>query len=131
MSLTPNKTPLLTLAKEDNPSPVRRVLRFDEVTRAVSYLNRSVKLTRKEYGILIELYLVQGRVCSREELLVKDWGRDVFVDVRTIDRHVVPLRRKMKSLSRKELHVDTIWGIGYRLRMVNAIVNDAWDSSPE
>jgi len=104
-----------------------QALKFYEATMEVSYVNHAVKLTRKEYGILLELHAGQGRVCSREELLVKVWGRHVFVDLRTIDRHVVQLRRKIKMLSHEEIQVDTIWGIGYRLRETNAIRNESID----
>jgi len=106
-------------------------LYFHGTSMEVSCQSHTVRLTRKEYGILLELYAGQGRVCSRESLLVKVWGPNVFVDSRTIDRHIVQLRRKMHCLSRQELHVDTIWGIGYRLRIVNAMANDSLDSSPE
>ncbi|GJL53955.1 MAG: hypothetical protein NPIRA02_10870 [Nitrospirales bacterium] len=108
------------MTKHDPPCAVEPTLHFYQAALEVSYRDRTVRLTRKEYGILLELHAGKGRVCSREELLVNVWGRDVFVDSRTIDRHVVQLRRKIQRLSQQDLHVDTIWGVGYRLQVTNA-----------
>ena len=94
------------------------VLDFHHETLEVSYQRRIVRLTRKEFQILVELHAGLGGVCSREELLAKVWGDNVFVDARTIDRHVVRLRRKLKDIEHPTLCVDTVWGIGYRLRAV-------------
>ena len=109
-----------TLDKLDCKNIDGDVLYFHHETLEVSYKNRTVQLTRKEFLILIELHSSLGCVCSRQELLAKVWGEGVFVDARTIDRHVVRLRRKLKTIKHPTLCVDTVWGIGYRLRAVGS-----------
>ena len=69
----------------------------------LSYSDRSVRLTRK------------GRVFSRQELLTQAWGDEIFVDLRTVDAHVVKLRRKIKGLGENVPTIETVWGLGYRL----------------
>ena len=74
------------------------VFSLHEENLSVSCFSRTVKLTRKEFQIFLALHASIGRVCSREELLAKVWGNNVFVESRTIDRHVVQLRRKLKKI---------------------------------
>lgn len=95
------------------------VLEFHEMTREVFYRERKIRLTRKEYHILLVLYDESNGICSREALLANVWGQDVFVEPRTIDRHIVKLRRKLQSLSLSDFAIDTVWGIGYRLRIID------------
>ncbi|GJL49622.1 MAG: hypothetical protein NPIRA01_08490 [Nitrospirales bacterium] len=129
MSLIPIS--VATLVKQEGPYSAKHTLQFHQATLDVSYADRTVRLTRKEYGILLELHADQGRVCSREELLANVWGCDVFVDLRTIDRHIVKLRRKIQYLNQQDLHVDTIWGVGYRLRVSNVSSDEISESCPE
>ncbi|WP_447970988.1 winged helix-turn-helix domain-containing protein [Nitrospira sp. M1] len=129
--MTSTSTLCSTMTTQVPSRAVEPTLHFFHATLEVSYGDRTVRLTRKEYGILLELHVSQGRVCSREVLLANVWGRDVFVDSRTIDRHVVQLRRKIQHLSQQDLHVDTIWGVGYRLRMPHASSQESLESSSE
>ena len=90
-------------------------LSIDEKRLELSSSDRSVTLTRKEFDILMELYSDPGRVFSRQELLTQVWGDEIFVDLRTVDAHVVKLRRKIKGLGGNVPTIETVWGLGYRL----------------
>ncbi|GJL66831.1 MAG: hypothetical protein NPIRA05_18020 [Nitrospirales bacterium] len=131
MSIFRIQAPLSTLHTQEKQDTDGHGVHFHEAGMEVSYRSHTVRFTRKEYRILLELYAAEGHVCSREELLTNVWGHKVFVDLRTIDRHVVQLRRKIKKISQQELHIDTVWGIGYRLRVPSGISRDSMESSPE
>ena len=90
---------------------------FHERSKEISCRGLDVRLTRKEYQILIALYGNRGYVCPREELLAMVWGKNIFVEPRTIDRHIVKLRRKLKKFDLPNLRIDTVWGIGYSLQI--------------
>ena len=93
----------------------RRGFLINETRLELSYSDRSVRLTRKEFDILMELISDPGRVFSRQELLTQVWGDEIFVDLRTVDAHVVKLRRKIKGLGENVTTIETVWGLGYRL----------------
>lgn len=85
---------------------------LDRKTRRVSRGRRDVNLSPTEFRLLEQLMRHPGRVFSRAQLLDTVWGRDAFVDERTVDVHVGRLR---KSLSRgKEADpVRTVRAMGY------------------
>jgi DNA-binding response OmpR family regulator len=70
-------------------------------------------LTPKEFDLLTMFVQHPGRAFSRDYLLERIWGDDVFVTDRTVDTHVQRLRKKLGD------HADlirTVWGIGYKLQ---------------
>jgi two-component system alkaline phosphatase synthesis response regulator PhoP len=70
----------------------------------------------KEFDLLAILAGTPGRVFGREELLDAVWGRDGFVEPRTVDVHVARLRAKFTSAGLPAPAIDTIRGVGYRFR---------------
>jgi two-component system response regulator QseB len=83
---------------------------IDEACHAVRWHDREVKLSRREYALLLELARHPDRVLSRPRLesLLYGWGEEV--ESNAVEVHVHHLRRKLA----KELIV-TVRGIGYRL----------------
>lgn len=75
--------------------------------------DRLIDLTVKEYGILKLLLENKGRVISREHILEKIWGYDYFGETRTVDVHIRYLRKK---LGEDENFIDTIRGLGYKIK---------------
>ena len=63
----------------------------------VAIKGRAVELTRKEFELLATLVGAPGRVFGREELLDLVWGRDGFVEPRTVDVHVARLRAQVRG----------------------------------
>lgn len=72
-----------------------------------------IDLTPKEFDLLALFFEHPGRAFSREYLLDKIWGDDVFVTDRTVDTHVQRLRKKLGDQA--DL-IRTVWGIGYKLQ---------------
>jgi len=84
-----------------------------QAQREVEFLVGAAPLrgTPRELQILSELYHEQGRVLSREEILVRVWGRNSARTLRCVDTHVKSLRRKL-GIARG--CIETVRGIGYR-----------------
>ena len=74
-----------------------------------------VHLTRTEFRLLCELADQSGRVLSRQQLLDRVWGYDVYGDERLVDVHVGRLRRKVERDPANPQHVVTVRGLGYKL----------------
>jgi len=73
-----------------------------------------IVLTKKEFEILYYLARRPGRVINRETLLNDIWGEGVIVIDRTVDVHIRKIREKLGP--RHESMIDTIKGVGYRLK---------------
>src|ERR1700716_2467503 len=89
------------LLRRSMPGRVATVLSFadlelDRETRRVSRGGREIHLGPTEFRLLEFLMQSPGRVFSREQLLDGVWGRDVYIDERTVDVHVGRLRRALK-----------------------------------
>lgn len=74
-----------------------------------------VHLTRTEFRLLCELADQRGRVLSRQQLLDRVWGYDLYGDERLVDVHVGRLRRKVEPDPANPMHVLTVRGLGYKL----------------
>ena len=75
---------------------------------------REVKLGPTEFKLLEFLLQAPGRVFSREQLLDGVWGRDIYVDERTVDVHVGRLRKAINR-GRQRDPIRTVRGAGYAL----------------
>src|ERR1700751_5103741 len=87
-------------------------LDLDRETRRVSRASREVHLGPTEFRLLEFLMQSPGRVFSREQLLDGVWGRDVYIDERTVDVHVGGLRRALNR-GRSTDPIRTVRGGGY------------------
>ncbi|GAA0445043.1 DNA-binding response regulator [Actinoplanes capillaceus] len=74
-----------------------------------------VRLTAKEFGILELLAREPGRVFTRGQILDKTFGFENEVSERTVDAHVVNLRRKIEVNPAEPRYVQTVYGRGYRM----------------
>jgi len=68
---------------------------LDTVRKRIIINNERVELTKKEYEILKVLLENQGKLFSREDLLMRIWGQDVIVTERTVDVNITRLRTKL------------------------------------
>ena len=89
-------------------------LEVDREKKRVARAGRDVPLGPTEFRLLEFLMENPGRVFSREQLLDRVWGRDVYIDERTVDVHVGRLR---KALNRGRMPdpIRTVRGAGYAL----------------
>jgi two-component system, OmpR family, phosphate regulon response regulator PhoB len=107
------------LLRRARPERVAEVLtagdiELDREKKRVSRSGREVSLGPTEFRLLEFLMQSPGRVFSREQLLDGVWGRDVYIDERTVDVHVGRLR---KALNRGRVPdpIRTVRGAGYSL----------------
>lgn len=76
---------------------------------------RSLKLSPREFELLRCFVERQGEIITREELLNQIWGYDSYPDTRTVDAHIVKLRRKIEDIPDTPKLIITVHGIGYKL----------------
>jgi DNA-binding response OmpR family regulator len=74
-----------------------------------------VNLTAKEFGIVELLAGEPGRVFTRGQIIDKTFGFEHDVSERTVDAHVVNLRRKIEADPAEPRYVQTVYGRGYRM----------------
>lgn len=75
-----------------------------------------LELTPKEYELLKLFVTNVGKTFTREQLLEKIWGYDYFGETRTVDVHIRHLRSKLSVLPEIADSLETVRGIGYKLR---------------
>jgi two-component system OmpR family response regulator/two-component system alkaline phosphatase synthesis response regulator PhoP len=95
---------------------VRGDLRIDLDRFKVLVRGEEVELTPKEFELLRVLATHSGKVYSRDELLEQVWGYEYLGDTRTVDVHVRHLRQKVERDSSNPEYIETLRGIGYRLK---------------
>lgn len=84
------------------------ILDFDSYEATVDGI--SYELTQREFEVLRELLLNQGRVLTRHNLLAKLWKYDFYGDERVVDTHIKNLRKKLGID-----FIQTIRGVGYKI----------------
>lgn len=87
-------------------------LQIDLTAHTVILEGKPVDLTPKEFELLALLVRSPGRAFSRDYLIERVWGYDAAGSDRTVDTHVLRLRRKLGPLGER---IETVWGVGYRL----------------
>lgn len=89
---------------------------FDGKTLNASYENHTIELTRREMDIIAYLYRHMDRIVSKKELLTEVWQyADADIETRTVDIHILKLRKKINALMGDIPFILTIRGQGYRL----------------
>lgn len=82
--------------------------------RARAWNGEAQELTEKEAMILKVLAEHAGDIVSREDLLERVWGYDVFPSTRTVDNFILRLRKRFEREPANPRHFLTVWGVGYR-----------------
>lgn len=108
-----------TQLRRARPSSVGTVFEFEDIMvdsehHRVSRSENDVKLGPTEFRLLTTLIEKPGRVWSREQLLDRVWGRDIYVDTRTVDVHIGRLRKALCKHGGDD-PVRTVRGSGYAL----------------
>src|SRR5712671_5897545 len=107
----------LVIAAEN--SGASDVLVYGDVTISFSAMevHRSgelVTLTRKEFQTLAYFLKNARRVISRDELLNEVWGYECYPCTRTVDNHILRLRKKLEPEPALPKHLQTVHGMGYK-----------------
>lgn len=87
---------------------------LDSETHRVHRGGKLLKLGPTEFRLLATFMEKPGRVWSREQLLDRVWGRDIYVDTRTVDVHVGRLRKALCAMGGED-PLRTVRGAGYAL----------------
>ncbi|BDY16050.1 MULTISPECIES: phosphate regulon transcriptional regulator PhoB [Sulfitobacter] len=87
---------------------------LDTERHRVNRAANELKLGPTEYRLLVTLLERPGRVFSRDQLLDHVWGRDIYVDTRTVDVHIARLRKALTSHGGDD-PIRTVRGAGYAL----------------
>ncbi|HXY17599.1 MAG TPA: response regulator transcription factor [Gaiellaceae bacterium] len=88
---------------------------LDAATREVRRDGIESRLTAKEFDLLWFLASHPRRVFSRDQLMSRVWGYEAALDTGTVTVHMRRLREKIEDDPSQPRHLQTVWGIGYRL----------------
>jgi len=107
------------LLRRSNPATVSELLEFEDIIvnlseHKVKRNGIAVKLSPTEYKLLVTMIERPGRVFTRENLLDRVWGREIYVENRSVDVAIRRLRRALNKHSEKNL-IRTVRGAGYAL----------------
>jgi len=89
-------------------------LRIDPQTRLVTIGKDEINLTAKEFDMLWVLARHPRQVFSRDQLLENVWGLAEYIDPGTVTVHIRRLREKIESDPSHPVHIQTVWGVGYK-----------------
>jgi DNA-binding response OmpR family regulator len=108
------------LRRASTASVPERQLTFGDVsleraTREARKNGAEVRLTAKEFELLWFLASHPRHVFSRDQLMASVWGYTTAVDTGTVTVHVRRLREKIEQNPSEPRHLETVWGVGYRL----------------
>ena len=101
-------------AGDDLKTVTHQGLTVDPVSREVRVDGRPVVLTAKEFDLLYLLAANPGRVFSRDYLLDRLWGESYGGYDRTVDTHILRVRRKLGGPGSPADRIVTLWGVGYK-----------------
>jgi two-component system alkaline phosphatase synthesis response regulator PhoP len=106
------------LRRNETPADDTGILRagplaIDTSKHEVTVDGEPAKLTLTEFKLLAALVNARGRVLTRDQLMDKAMGTDVFVTDRAIDVHITAIRKKLGTAN---WLVHTVRGVGYRLQ---------------
>lgn len=108
-----------TQLRRSRPSASGEALIYQDISldperHRVTRSDTELKLGPTEYRLLVTLLEKPGRVFSRDQLLDMVWGRDIYVDTRTVDVHIARLRKVLCTTGGDD-PIRTVRGAGYSL----------------
>ncbi|WP_018274122.1 response regulator transcription factor [Teredinibacter turnerae] len=89
-------------------------LSINKNKHVVSVADEEIKLTAKEFDLLLYLASSPGQVFSRDQLLSAVWGYHHSGYEHTVNSHINRLRAKLEPNASEPRYVLTVWGVGYK-----------------
>jgi len=89
-------------------------LRINNATHRVFVNENEITLTHKEYELLYLFAANTEMVFSKEQIYDKLWGKEMYGDLKTVVVHINRLREKIEKKPSEPVHLQTVWGVGYR-----------------
>lgn len=93
-----------------------RELELDRSARSLTCHGEMVELSRHEFDLLSLLMENVGRVCTKALIYDAVWDDENSADDNTLNVHISKLRKKLKAVGIDGDCIETVWGIGYRLK---------------
>jgi len=90
-------------------------LGLDRAARRAWLAGRELDLRPKEFDLLALLMAEAGRAVPREQIMAEVWDEHWFGSTKTLDMHIVALRRKLGEPASRPGRITTLRGVGYRL----------------
>ena len=94
-----------------------RGLKIDNISHKVWVDGAEKLLTTKEYDLLYFFAKHPGQVFSKEELFQRIWDQDSVGDIATVTVHVKKIREKIELDKDHPQYIETVWGVGYRMKI--------------
>ena len=102
--------------KENDVIEIRGI-RIDKTARRVWVNDEEKQFTTKEYDLLTFLAEHPNHVFTKEELFREIWDMESIGDIATVTVHIKKIREKVEIDTAKPQYIETIWGVGYRLKV--------------
>lgn len=111
---------VLRRIQNDTIGEIESILRFEELTLDVSrhtvkLSDKDIDLTRIEFDLLKTLMNSPGHVFTRSELIERTFAYEYEGLDRSLDTHIMNLRKKIEANPKQSHYIQTVYGIGYRL----------------
>lgn len=105
----------------NNNAPVEQILTYKDImlnkeTKEVRANDITLNLTAREYNILELLLTHPKKVFSKVNIFESVWEEEYLCDENTVNVHMSNLRNKLQKANPKEEYIETIWGMGYKLK---------------
>ena len=103
-------------------------LKIDRTARRVFVDGEERCFTTKEFDLLTYLATHPNHVFSKDELFSAVWGMDSMGEIATVTVHIKKIRKKTENSNVKAGYIETVWGAGYRFRVLNGKVDEEKES---
>lgn len=94
-----------------------RGMEINPDARTITVEGKPVELTSKEFDILLFMARNPNKVFSKDQLFDRIWGLEAFGDTTTVTVHIGKIREKTESDPKNPQYIETVWGVGYRLKI--------------
>ena len=94
-----------------------RGIKIDKTARRVWVNGEERQFTTKEFDLLTFLAENPNHVFTKEELFRKIWDMESIGDIATVTVHIKKIREKIEMNTNKPQYIETIWGVGYRVKL--------------
>lgn len=88
----------------------------DKSTYTVTICQKTADFSRTEFDLLYMLMKNAGKVCTKSVIYDKVWNYEDSADDNTLNVHISHIRNKLKEYGADSGCIETVWGIGYRMR---------------
>lgn len=92
-------------------------VRINSKTHRVYVDGHEIEFKNKEYELLLFLMTNPDVVFNKELLYERIWGMDAYGDIKTVAVHINRLREKIEKDPSNPVHIQTVWGAGYRFKV--------------